>query len=48
MLERKLPRELKNSRVEGRIDLAEVSVVDIEIIRHREIRVVENVESLKA
>ena len=48
MLERELPGELENSVIKGGIDLAEVGVVNVERIRHRKIRVVENVESLEA
>ena len=47
-LERELPRKLKNAWIECGVDLAEIRVVDVERIRHLEVRVIENVESFKS
>ena len=46
-LERELPRKLKDSWIERRVDLAKIGVVDAKRVRHREISVVEDVERLE-
>ena len=46
-LEREFPGELENSRIKRRVDLAEIGVVDVKRVRHREVGVVENVECFK-
>ena len=43
-LERELPRQLEDPRVEGTRDLTKVRTVDILIVPDREVRVVENIE----
>src|SRR5687768_1891036 len=47
VLERELPRKLKDAWIECGVDPAKVGGVDVQRIRHGEIGVVENVERLK-
>ncbi len=46
-LERELPRDLNDSVIERAVDLPKVRRVYVERVRYREVRVVEDIESLK-
>lgn len=47
VLESELPGQLDNAIVERAVDLTEVGIVDIQRVRNREVRMIENVERLE-
>src|SRR5262245_21531355 len=47
-LEGELPGELKDARIERAVNLRKIGVVDIKAVRHREVGVIEHVESIES